>query len=105
MLCANDTGYFPESTWEYLKSYDKTFNMVSLDCTGMALPNYRLNHVGLDADKETFDTLIKMGLCDDNTVAYVNHFSHNGKLTHEELVIHAAKYRFGASYDGLEVEF
>ena len=46
-----------------------------------------------------------MGLCDEHTATYVNHFSHNGLLTHEELVIEAAKYGWGASYDGLCVEF
>ncbi len=105
MLYANDTGYFPDSTWEYLEKYDKVFRMVSLDCTGMALPNWRNGHMSLDTNKEVYDALVAIGRCNKNTVAYVNHFSHNGDLTHEELTVEAAKYGFGATYDGLEIEF
>lgn len=67
--------------------------------------NWRSSHLGLDTDKELYDRLVEIGACDNNTVAYVNHFSHNGQLTHEELVIEAGKYGFLATYDGLEVEF
>ncbi len=105
LLYANDTGIFPESTWEYLKSYKGKFDFVSLDCTGMALKGWRGNHMALDTNKEVYDRMVEMGLCDESTVAYVHHFSHNGALTHEELVFEAGKLGFGATYDGLEVEF
>ncbi len=105
LLYANDTGIFPDATWDFLASYPKKFSMISLDCTAMAKPNYRRNHMGLDVCREVYDRLCEMGLCDGHTVAYVNHFSHNGQLTHEELVAEAAKLGFLASYDGLEVEF
>ncbi len=104
LLYANDTGIFPEETWKYLESYKRKFDLVSLDCTAMALPNWRNSHMGLDTNKELYDRLCRMGLCDDRTVVYVNHFSHNGGLTHEELAIEAAKLGFGAAYDSLEVE-
>ena len=59
----------------------------------------------LESDVEIHQRLCDMGLCDEKTVKYVNHFSHNGRATHEELVVEAAKFGFGVSYDGLEVEF
>ncbi len=105
LLYANDTGYFPESTWEYLKNYGRTLNMVSLDCTVMALTNWRNDHMGIDTNKEVYDRLTEIGLCNSDTVVFVNHFSHNGKLTHEELVEEVKKYGFGATYDCLEVVF
>lgn len=105
LLYANDTGIFPDSTWDYLEKYNKKFDLISIDCTGMALKNIRQGHMGLDANKEVCDRLIEIGVCDKNTVVYVNHFSHNGQLTHEELVIEAEKYGFLATYDGLEVVF
>ncbi len=104
LFYANDTGVFPEKTWDYLKTYTRKFDLISLDCTGMALKNGK-NHMALSSDKEVCDRLLEMGLIDDKTVRYVNHFSHNGLLTHEELVIEAEKLGFLASYDGLEVEF
>ena len=105
LLYANDTGIFPDETWKYLEGYGRRFDMVSYDCTGMVLESYRRGHMGLPANAEVHKRLCDMGLCDENTVAYVNHFSHNGGLTHEELVKAAADYGFKVTYDGLEVEF
>ena len=81
------------------------FDCVSLDCTGMSCKNWRNGHLCLDTDMEVYDCLTEIGVCDNNTIAYVNHFSHNGKLSHKELVTEAEKYGFSATYDGLEVEF
>ena len=105
LLYANDTGYFYDDVWEFLASYERKFDMISLDCTGMLLENYRHSHMGLSVNAEVVEKLREMGLCDDNTTVYVNHFSHNGKATHEELVVEAGKYGFGVAYDGCEVEF
>ena len=105
LLYANDTGIFPDSTWEYIEKFGKRFDLVSLDCTEMACKNCRNGHLCLETDKEVYDRLTEIGVCDDNTIAYVNHFSHNGKLSHKELVTEAEKYGFSATYDGLEVDF
>ena len=105
LLYAHDTGIFPDSTWDYLEKYNKKFDFISLDCTGMAQKNWRFSHLSLDTDKEVYDRLTEIGVCDKNTIVYVNHFSHNGGLTHEELVVEAKKYGFLATYDGLEVVF
>ncbi|MBR7142672.1 MAG: hypothetical protein IKD06_03950 [Clostridia bacterium] len=105
LLYANDTGIFPAETWEYLAGYGRRFDMVSYDCTGMILENCRQSHMSLSSNAEVHERLCQMGLCDENTVAYVNHFSHNSRATHEELVEAADKYGFRVSYDGLEVEF
>ena len=39
------------------------------------------------------------------TIFVINHFSHNGGGTHEEIVEEAKKYGFVVSYDSLEIEF
>lgn len=105
ILYANDTGLFPQESVDFLATYGKRFDFVSLDCTGMLLPNWRNGHMGLDTNAEMYKKLTEMGLCDEKTVAYVNHFSHNGGATHEELVVAAAEHGFGVTYDGCEVEF
>ena len=47
LLYANDTGIFPESTWEYLKGYGRVFDFMSLDCTGMLLKGWVNSHMGV----------------------------------------------------------
>lgn len=105
LLYANDTGVFTDETWAFLSDYAHRFDMVSLDCTGMLKPNWRKSHMSLDTNAEVYAKLCDMGRCDGNTVAYVNHFSHNGQATHEELVAAAAKSGFGVTYDGCTVTF
>lgn len=105
MLYANDTGIFPDESMDFLKNYDRRFDFVSLDCTGMLQKNWRGGHMSLDTNKEMYDALTDMGLCDAGTTVYVNHFSHNGAATHAELVRAASEYGFGVTYDGCEVEF
>jgi len=104
LLYANDTGVFPQSTWDYLKTYGKRFDFISLDCTGMFQTNWRDGHMSLDTNKEVYDRMTGMGLCDADTVAYVNHFSHNGQQTHDELEKSAKSFGFGVAYDGFEIE-
>lgn len=104
ILYANDTGIFPECTWEYLEQYPKIFDLVSLDCTAMLLKGWRNSHMGLDTNTEVYERLCSMGRCTAETMAIINHFSHNGLATHEELVKAASEYGFAVSYDGLEIE-
>ena len=47
----------------------------------------------------------KEGLADENTVFVLNHFSHNGGQTYDEMRAAAEANGFVVSYDGLEMEF
>lgn len=105
LLYAHDTGYFPDETWEFLASYNKKFDFISLDCTGALLENYRFGHMGLSVCEEVRKRLLEMGLCDEKTVFCINHFSHNGNACHAELSASAENLGFITSYDGLEIEF
>ena len=71
----------------------------------MAQKNWRRSHLCLNTDKEVYDRLTEIGVCDKNTIVYVNHFSHNGMLTHKELVVEAEKYGLLVTNDSLEVVF
>ena len=104
LLYANDTGYFPDESWEYLKGYARSFDMISFDCT-CALKDLRNSHMGLITNGEVRDRLTEMGLCRPDTVIYTTHFSHNRAAPHAELVKAASEYGFKVAYDGCEVEF
>lgn len=104
LLYAHDTGYFPESVWNYLESKKPKLNMISLDCTGGKLVRMIRNHMDLQTCRDVCERLREIGCVTDETVCYVNHFSHNCGHTHDELVPIAAEYGFEVSYDGCEVE-
>lgn len=104
LLYAHDTGYFPESVWDYLEKKRPSLSMVSLDCTGGDLNALTKNHMGLNACKEVRERLEKIGCVTDDTVFYINHFSHNCGHTYAELVPIASRHGFEVSYDGCEVQ-
>lgn len=105
LLYGHDTGYFFEEVWEYLKQTGVVFDFVSLDCTGAILPDWRRNHMCLKTCAEVKERMINEGMADAHTIFCVNHFSHNGRATHEILCEAAKEYGMEVSYDGMEITF
>jgi len=101
MLYGHDTGFFPEQTNAYI--HGKYFNLMSLDCTMLMLPDGH-NHMGLEDDYQLVDQLTKWGCCDANTKIVINHFSHNGELVHDEIVEKVQSHGFHVAYDGYSIE-
>lgn len=105
ILYAHDTGLFPEETVQRLKSFGK-LDLISLDCTGaLAMPAWREGHMSLLSNIEMVERLTKEGIVDESTIKILNHFSHNGLATYDEIVKQAKPYGFLVSYDGMTVEF
>lgn len=103
---AHDTGLLPEETYAYLAQAKPHLDLISFDCTGMAAGHDTGGgyHMNLARNLVTRERLCALGLADENTVWCVNHFSHNGKSTHEELCEIMAKEGFLVSYDGMTLE-
>ena len=78
-------------------------DIVSFDCTCILEKdgNY---HMGLPDNVIAKKELSSLKCIDENTKIIVTHFSHNGKLMHEEIVTEASKYDFIAAYDGFELK-
>lgn len=49
--------------------------------------------------------LESQGYVTKETVKVINHFSHNGRMTHEQLTVWGRERGILAAYDGMEVEF
>ena len=62
-------------------------------------------HMGLPDAERMFQMLADRGCVDADTIKVVNHFSHNGEMSHEQLTEWGAKRDIRAAYDGMEVEF
>jgi len=102
LLYANDTGFFPDTTWDYLKSAKVCFDLVSLDCTMMQFSDGN-NHMGIPDAVKLRQELYAIGAASQKTVFVLNHFSHNGGWNHSELCKEAEKQGFQVSYDGMEI--
>ena len=102
ILYGHDTGYFSEETWAYLERKKPYFDLISLDCTE-ALKSTRQYHMGLEAIRDVAARLREIGCIDAESKICVNHFSHNGGATYDELVEIVKKDGFIVSYDGMEL--
>ena len=105
MLYGHDTGYFLDETWQYLEDKKPYFNLVSLDCTMGVSSSSGHHHMNVSDCVSVKERMIRCGSADDNTVFVLNHFSHNGNISYDDLVPHAQKFGFLVSYDGMEIEF
>ena len=99
----HDTGrnLSPEA-WALITA--ERYDLVSLDATmgRKAVPGY---HMGLPDAESTFQKLTESGCIDGHTVKVVNHFSHNGEMTHDEIAAWGRERGIIAAYDGMEIVF
>lgn len=105
LLYAHDSGFFPDETWNYIENSGFKFDYVSLDCTSTNREKISGTHLSLTGCIKTKERFIDNGLADEKTIFCLNHFSHDGGYTYDELVPVAAEYDFIVSYDSMEVEF
>ncbi len=106
LLYANDTGYFYEDVFAYIEKRGVKFDAVSFDCTNIDIAiSDDGGHMGLANIARVIERLCIMGAIDENTVKYVNHFSHNANPLHDTLSKNAEKYGCLVSFDGCVVKF
>lgn len=108
VLHSNDTGYYPDETWEYLEKLDVHIDFASFDCTEAYLEkddDRRGNHCNYPTIKNIKNRLAQIGLVDETTISVVNHFSHNCGLLYDDLCSLVKDDGFLVSYDGFEIEF
>lgn len=104
LLYAHDTGEFLQETWDYLEAKRPFYHYVSIDCNHQADDSVR-NHQGFPNNLKTRERLLALGIVDENTEFVCNHFSHNSKLTHQEMLDLVRPHGFDVAYDGLIKEF
>lgn len=103
LLYGHDTGMnLSEEAWKCIFSHK--YDLISLDAT-MGKKQIDGYHMGLPDDIEFAKMLEEHGCIHPDTVKVINHFSHNGEMTHEELESFAKEHGMTASYDGMKVLF
>lgn len=103
VLFGNDSGYFPEETFEYLKGMH--MDLVFLDCTfGLKSLGMMTTHMGFPENLLVKERFYENGTADDNTIFVGHHFAHSCDSTHEELSETMGKHGFLVSFDGMVIE-
>ncbi len=101
LLYGHDTGMnLSQEAWDCI--FGRTYDLISLDAT-MGKNHAEGYHMGLPDALEVVRRLEEQGCIRPDTVKVINHFSHNGKMTHEELEIFAEEHGLTAAYDGMKV--
>lgn len=100
LLIANDTGWFPDESWDLLKKF--SFDAVIADCCFMHV-DHGSGHMGGDTFIKVFEELRKMGSLKENARLIANHFSHNPNQTHEQLCAWFNPKGVEVGFDGMEV--
>lgn len=103
LLYGHDTGIdLSEKAWRLLE--EQRFDLVSLDAT-MGLDSLGRYHMGLREVERFLARLEGAGAVDEHTLRVVNHFSHNGRLNHEQLSAWGERNGVLVTWDGREICF
>lgn len=106
LLYAHDTGKIYDESLEFMRNEKIHIDFCTMDCTAAFFEGFYLSsHMNFEYCSFTKNQLLEYGIADEDTVFYVNHFSHNAWPLHEEMCVEGKKRGFGVSYDGLCVEF
>ena len=89
---------------DYLKGLNIEIGFATFDCC-YSLNHRSKNHMGFDEVLTMNERLKEIGVITDKTILCVNHFSHNGCETFENMNRHTMKYGVLTAYDSMETEF
>lgn len=99
----HDTGVnLSKEAWTLITA--ERYDLISLDAT-MGTKTTSGYHMGLRDDEAMFQKLTELGCADGHTIRVINHFSHNGEMTHGQLAAWGAERNILTAYDGMEIEF
>lgn len=105
ILYGHDTGFFFDEVITYLADRGVRLDMISLDCTNVDIPIADDGrHMGLPNIGRLLARLEAIGAVGENTLKYINHFSHNAAPLQELLEKKASAYGCMVAYDGCTVE-
>ena len=103
ILYGHDTGMaLSREAWDCIFSHK--YGLVSLDAT-MGKKQTDGYHMGLPDGIAFVKLLEAQGCLQEDTVKVINHFSHNGEMTHQQLEEFAETHGMKAAFDGMKVAF
>jgi phosphoribosyl 1,2-cyclic phosphate phosphodiesterase len=101
LLYACDTGYYDESTWEYLAGVQ--LDCVICECTN-GFAQTTKGHMSFPEVLKMRDTLESSGSLAGNARFVLTHLSHTIGMMHDEIAQETAPYGIEVGYDGMRIE-
>jgi phosphoribosyl 1,2-cyclic phosphate phosphodiesterase len=101
ILQGNDTGWFPDPTWDYVAG--REIDAVLLDCT-YGLHSGGGSHLGAPEVVQAMAELQSLGAVAPGARLIATHFSHNGGALHQELTDYFAAHGIEPAHDGMVVQ-
>ncbi|MCR8643398.1 MBL fold metallo-hydrolase [Paenibacillus sp. N1-5-1-14] len=102
ILYGHDSGWFPNSTWDWLKG--KKLDLAILECTTGNAARCS-GHMNVEDVLGTRDWLMEQDVMKANGKVVVTHFSHNAHLLHDDLVQIFEPNDVIVAYDGMQIDF
>jgi len=107
LFYGHDSGLYPDTTLDALQAQGQAggpLDIVLLDCTSGTQSTSNRGHMDIDGVIQMKRELQKRGAVSQATRVIATHFSHNGRLGHEELVRALLPHSIEAAFDGMAVE-
>lgn len=98
ILYGNDTGWFPDETWDWLKGIDVA---ILNNAFGYNEDKNSENYMSIETVIETQKRLKEENMIAEDGVIVVTNFSHDSGLMHDELVEIYESYGIIVAYDGM----
>jgi len=102
ILQGNDSGWYPEATWDFLES--KEIDIAIIECTYGPREGGH-HHLGANEVIEVRQRLLKLGALKPDSRVIATHFSHNGGWLHDRLEDFFAPHDIEVAFDGMQLEF
>lgn len=102
LFYGHDSGLFPAATLDALGE-GPPLDVALFDCTSGGCHTSNNGHMDLQGVARMVEELRRRGAITPTTRTIATHFSHNGKLLHEELVRALLPHGIEAAYDGMMV--
>ncbi len=100
-----DTGKMPEQNFEFMKTLNKPFDRVLIDCSYGRVPADKYGgHLSLYDGVNQIKKMTDVGAVDKDTKIVLTHFAHWHIPSHEEMEKLASEFGYTVSYDGAEYD-
>ena len=98
-----DTGYYEDTTWEFLANSGIKLDLLITECTGGPDRIAYKFHMGLPNVCDFRKKMEELGLTDSDTDWVLTHFTHNCGVTYDEMAKIAEPQGFEVAFDGMEL--